>query len=46
MLTHLRQHIAAPREQIVLPYWSDPQRLAHTHVAVSPGAIAWPVDDF
>ena len=32
--------IAAPREQIVLPYWSDPQRLAHTRVAVSnTGAI-------
>jgi ribosomal protein S18 acetylase RimI-like enzyme len=32
--------IAAPREAIELPYWSDPQRLAHTRVAVTDaGAI-------
>jgi ribosomal protein S18 acetylase RimI-like enzyme len=32
--------IAAPRELIELPYWSDPQRLAHTQVAVNDaGAI-------
>jgi ribosomal protein S18 acetylase RimI-like enzyme len=27
--------IPAPRELIELPYWSDPQRLAHTKVAVT-----------
>jgi ribosomal protein S18 acetylase RimI-like enzyme len=27
--------IAAPREQIALPYWADPQRIAHTWVAIT-----------
>jgi ribosomal protein S18 acetylase RimI-like enzyme len=31
--------IAAPREVIALPYWSDPQRIAHTRVAVTDAGV-------
>jgi ribosomal protein S18 acetylase RimI-like enzyme len=31
--------IAAPREAIALPYWADPQRLAHTRVAVTDAGV-------
>ncbi len=31
--------IAAPREVIARPYWSDPQRIAHTRVAVTDAGV-------
>jgi GNAT superfamily N-acetyltransferase len=31
--------IEAPRELLGLPYWSDPQRLAHTQVAVTDAGV-------